>query len=39
MKNLFIKDKLFFEEQGAKKAFALAQGLEWDGEEGIDDFC
>ena len=33
------KGQTFFEEQGAKKAFALAQGLEWDGEEGIDDFC
>lgn len=29
----------FFEEQGAQKAFILAQGLEWNGEEGIDDFC
>lgn len=29
----------YFEEQGAQKAFILAQGLEWDGEDGIDDFC
>ena len=29
----------FFEEQGARKAFTLAQGLEWDGEDGIDDYC
>lgn len=29
----------FFEELGAEKAFTLAQGLEWNGEEGIDDFC
>lgn len=29
----------FFEEQGAKKAFTLAQGEKWEGEEGIDDYC
>lgn len=29
----------FFAEQGALKSFALAQGLEWDGEDGIDDYC
>lgn len=29
----------FFEEQGAQKAFILAQGLQWDGEDGIDDYC
>lgn len=29
----------FFEEQGAKKAFTLAQGLEWNGGDGIDDYC
>ena len=29
--------KCFWEEQSAEKAFTLAQGLEWDGEEGIDD--
>lgn len=29
---------MFFEEQGAKKALTLAQGLEWNGEDGIDDY-
>lgn len=29
----------FFEEQGAQKALALAQGLEWNGGDGIDDYC
>lgn len=29
----------FFEEQGAQKALTLAQGLEWNGEDGIDDYC
>lgn len=29
----------FFEEQGAEKALTLRQGLEWDGEDGIDDYC
>ena len=29
----------FFEEQGAQKALTLAQGLEWEGEDGIDDYC
>lgn len=29
----------FFEEQGAQKAFCLAQGLEWKGGIGIDDYC
>ena len=29
----------FFEEQGAQKALTLAQGLEWEGEVGIDDYC
>ena len=28
----------FFEEQGALKQFTLAQGLEWDGEDSIDDY-
>lgn len=31
--------KQFFKEQGAEKAFILAQGLEWNGEDGIDDYC
>lgn len=29
----------FFEEQGALKQFTLAQGLEWDGEDSIDDYA
>lgn len=29
----------FFEEQGARKQFTLAQGLEWTGEDIIDDYC
>ena len=29
----------FFEEQGAQKALVLAQGLKWNGEDGIDDYC
>lgn len=29
----------FFEERGAQKALILAQGLEWYGEDGIDDYC
>ena len=29
----------FFGEQGAQKALTLAQGLEWNGEDGIDDYC
>ncbi len=31
--------KCYFREQGAEKAFILAQGLEWNGEDGIDDYC
>lgn len=29
----------FFEEQGAEKYYALAQGLEWTGGDVLDDFC
>lgn len=29
----------FFEEQGTQKALTLAQGLEWKGTDGIDDYC
>lgn len=29
----------FFEENGALKQFALAQGLEWTGGDSIDDYC
>ncbi len=30
---------MFFSREGAEKEFTLAQGLPWDGEETIDDFC
>lgn len=30
--------RMYFEEQGAQKALILAQGLEWNGEDGIDDY-
>lgn len=33
------EETTFFEEQGAQKAFTLAQGLEWKGGDGIDDYC
>lgn len=33
------KGTTFFEERGARKALTLAQGLEWNGEDGIDDYC
>lgn len=29
----------FFSPNGAKKQFCIAQGLEWTGEESIDDYC
>jgi hypothetical protein len=29
----------FFEERGAQKELVLAQGLEWTGGDGIDDYC
>ncbi|MBR3594252.1 MAG: HNH endonuclease [Clostridia bacterium] len=29
----------FFTEDGAKKRFTLAQGLEWTGNDSIDDYC
>lgn len=29
----------FFEQKGAEKHFCLAQGLEWTGGDGIDDYC
>ena len=29
----------FFMEDGAQKSFTLAQGLEWAGEETLDDYC
>lgn len=30
---------MFFSREGAEKEFTLAQGLPWEGEETIDDFC
>lgn len=38
---LFVHESLgsFFTEIGAKKQFHLVQGLEWHGEDSIDDFC
>ena len=29
----------FFSEDGARKRFTLAQGLEWTGGDSIDDYC
>lgn len=29
----------FFSQEGAEKQFYLAQGLEWYGEDSIDDYC
>lgn len=29
----------YFEERGSVKAFTLAQGMEWIGGDGIDDYC
>lgn len=29
----------FFEERGAEKYYCLAQGLEWTGGDGVDDYC
>lgn len=39
--NLYVHTSLssFFSEEGAKKAFCLAQGLEWHHGDTIDDFC
>lgn len=36
----FVHESLgsFFDLEGAKKQFTLAQGLEWDGEDTIDDY-
>ena len=38
---MFIHESLgtFFEEDGVRKCFTLAQGLEWTGEETFDDYC
>ena len=37
----FIHESMgtFYEEQGARKQFTLAQGLDWAGEDSIDDYC
>lgn len=39
--NLFIHKGLgsFFTEIGAEKQFTLAEGLEWTGEDSVDDYC
>ena len=39
--DLFIHTNLhnYFTEAGAEKQFTLAQGLEWTGEDSIDDYC
>ncbi len=31
--------RTFFTKEGAEKQFTLAQGLEWTGEDSIDDYC
>jgi len=38
---LYIHTSLgsFFSKDGAEKQFTLAQGLEWTGEDSIDDYC
>jgi len=38
---LYIHTSLgtFFSKEGAEKQFTLAQGLEWTGEDSIDDYC
>jgi hypothetical protein len=39
--NIFVHEshQSFFTENGAEKQFCLAQGLEWHGEDSIDDYC
>lgn len=39
--NLFVHESLgsYFTKIGAEKQFNLAQGLEWTGEDSIDDYC
>ena len=39
--NYFLHTSLrtFFTEGGAEKQYTLAQGLEWSGEDSIDDYC
>lgn len=38
---LFVHTSIqnFFSQNGAEKQFTLAQGLEWTGEDSIDDYC
>ncbi len=38
---LFVHTSLgtFISQEGSEKQFCLEQGLEWNGEESIDDFC
>lgn len=40
-KDLFVHTSLgnFFTQVGAEKQFCLAQGLEWSGEDSVDDYC
>jgi len=39
--DVFVHNSLgtFFEKDGAEKQFTLAQGLEWTGDDIIDDYC
>ena len=38
--NFFVHEGItFFEENGALKEFSILQGLKWDGEDSIDDYC
>lgn len=39
--NLFVHTSVqnFFSQEGAEKQFTLIQGLEWTGEDSIDDYC
>jgi hypothetical protein len=39
--NLFVHKSLgtFFQKVGVEKQFTLVQGLEWTGEDSIDDYC
>jgi hypothetical protein len=37
---LFIHTgRTFFTKEGAEKQLTLAQGLEWTGDDSIDDYC
>ncbi len=36
---IYVGMGTFFEERGAPKVLTLEQGLEWDGEDGIDDYA